>query len=118
MAEFYIEKMEISGAGVETAVYEFQPGANIIYGESDSGKSYVTECLDYMFGEKTMRLKASSGYDTIVLHVKTSKGKVKLLRCVDARKKAVEIFSTDEDFENFLKDHLLLINHMKEVNHF
>lgn len=101
MAEFYIKEMKISGPDKTTAVYEFQPGANIIYGESDSGKSYVVECLDYMFGEKTMRLKASSGYDTISVVVKTPKGEVKLLRCFDARKKNVEIFSTDEDFENF-----------------
>ena len=52
MADFYIKKLTVSGKNVKTAELNFEPGTNIIYGTSELGKSYIVECLDFMFGAK------------------------------------------------------------------
>ena len=67
MIDFYIKQLSVTGFNVRPMTLQFQRGANIIYGTSDSGKSYVVECLDFMFGAKTMRLKSSSGYNAVSL---------------------------------------------------
>ena len=69
MTNFFISQLKITGSEVRPATLEFKQGANIIYGNSDEGKSYIVECLDFMFGAKNMRLKASSGYSTITMTI-------------------------------------------------
>ena len=43
MTDFYIRKIAFSGPGVQRKEYNFKRGINIIYGDSDKGKSYVAE---------------------------------------------------------------------------
>ena len=100
MADFYIRQLTVSGDGVKPTVIEFKPGTNIIYGNSDIGKSYVVECLDFIFGAKNMRLKYTSGYSTVSAVIQTSQGEIHLERRFDVRKKAISIFSTDPRYEH------------------
>lgn len=66
---FYIKKIVITGSGVQPAVVDFTPGLNIIYGESNTGKSYIADCIDYMFGAKEIRISPDTGYDRITLSI-------------------------------------------------
>lgn len=50
MNRFYIEKLMVSGGGHHASVIDFKPGLNFILGPSNTGKSLVMDCLDYMFG--------------------------------------------------------------------
>lgn len=101
MVDFYIRQLTVSGEGVEPSVISFEPGTNLIFGNSDMGKSYVVECLDFIFGAKTMRLRHSSGYSTVTAIIQTKQGEIRLERRFDVSKKAVSIFSTDPRFESF-----------------
>ena len=49
---FYIEKLIVSGPGKPESVVEFKNGVNIICGPSNTGKTYIIKCLDYMFGSE------------------------------------------------------------------
>lgn len=89
MIDFYIKQLSVTGFNVRPMTLQFQRGANIIYGTSDSGKSYVVECLDFMFGAKTMRLKSSSGYNAVSLTIQTSQGEIYLERRFDVKKESV-----------------------------
>ena len=95
MTDFYIKQLSVTGNGVRPSTFEFRRGTNIIFGDSDSGKSYVAECLGFMFGAKTMRLKRSSGYNMVSVVVKTSQGEIHLARRFDVGKESVTIQSTD-----------------------
>ncbi len=95
MIDFYIQQLSVTGNGVRPSTFEFHRGTNIIFGDSDSGKSYVAECLGFMFGAKTMRLKRSSGYNMVSLVIKTSQGEIHLTRRFDVSKESVTIQSTD-----------------------
>lgn len=100
MADFYIKQLTVSGIGSTPTVIDFKPGTNIIYGNSDIGKSYIVECLDFLFGAKNMRLKSTSGYDTVSAVIQTTQGEIHLERRFDVSKKAVSIFSTDPRYEH------------------
>lgn len=47
---FYISKLVITGPSVESAQLEFKPGFNMIDGPSNTGKSYVHQCLNFLMG--------------------------------------------------------------------
>lgn len=65
MADFYIKRIIVSGGKNEPSVIDFGKGLNIVCGPSNTGKSYIVECLDYLFGSKTIRLDQKSGHDTV-----------------------------------------------------
>lgn len=46
---FYIKWLKITANDGESRLM-FEPGLNIIYGPSNSGKSMVLDCIDYMMG--------------------------------------------------------------------
>lgn len=45
-----IKKLEVKGVGKETATVAFKSGLNVIAGPSDTGKSYITKCLQFILG--------------------------------------------------------------------
>ena len=47
---FYIVRLEITGPGKKAAIVDFCDGLNIVYGASDTGKSYIIQAIDYLFG--------------------------------------------------------------------
>lgn len=86
MNRFYIEKLIVSGRGHRTTVIDFKPGLNFILGPSNTGKSLVMDCLDYVFGFAPKKNRPSKivdnnyGYERISLHLVTDKGTV-ILEC-------------------------------------
>lgn len=47
---FYIEKLTVTGSGKTDSTIDLSNGVNIIYGPSNTGKTYIVKCIDYMFG--------------------------------------------------------------------
>lgn len=47
-----IQSIAFHGPEREGAVVRFQDGLNVIYGASDTGKSFIIEAIDFMFGAK------------------------------------------------------------------
>lgn len=72
---FYISKIETSGSGKTTSTISLSSGLNIIYGPSNTGKSYIIECIDFIFGSKENPfLTEETGYDTVFMEVTTDNG--------------------------------------------
>lgn len=95
MNRIYIEKLVVSGGGHKATVIDFKPGLNFILGPSNTGKSLVMDCLDYMFGFSPKKNRPSKivdnscGYERITLHLVTGKGTVILERKIGDTKIAV-----------------------------
>ncbi|WP_228860383.1 hypothetical protein [Xenorhabdus sp. PB61.4] len=53
-----IRKILLRGSGVQDAYVDFDSGANILAGESETGKSYLISCLDYILGAEKLKKKA------------------------------------------------------------
>ena len=92
MNRFYIKKLMVSGGGHHTSVIDFKPGLNFILGPSNTGKSLVMDCLDYMFGFTPKKNKPSkivdnnNGYEWIPLQLATANGTVILERKIGESK--------------------------------
>lgn len=82
MFNFYIKELSLSGNNVETSSLDFTNGLNIICGPSNTGKSYIAECLDFIFGcdSKDFRIGKETGYDCVNMEVFTDEGNIYLER--------------------------------------
>lgn len=74
MSRFYIKQISAYGAGRTPSTIPFEDGVNIIHGASNSGKSYVISCINFMFGGDIPFTKDSTGYDTISMILKSNDG--------------------------------------------
>lgn len=95
MNRFYFEKLVVTGGGHKTTVIEFKPGLNFILGPSNTGKSLVMDCLDYVFGFSPKKDRPSKivdnnyGYERIALYLVTANDAVILERKIGDTKISV-----------------------------
>lgn len=75
MSRFHITKIAASGMDVKYSSVPFKDGVNFIVGPSNTGKSYVIGCIDFMFGGKEVPFsKDDTGYDTITMEMESDDG--------------------------------------------
>lgn len=69
MESIRIQQLRFIGNKKEDAVVNFERGLNVLCGASDTGKSYVAETLDYMFGGSNAPrdIPEAVGYSSIEL---------------------------------------------------
>lgn len=90
---FYIEKLIVTGSGKNDSIIELTNGVNIIYGPSNTGKTYIIKCIDYMFGSDKQPIDVSTGYQCVKIIVKTERGSVTMTREIGENK--IQIDSLD-----------------------
>lgn len=61
--QYYISKISASGTDQPTSSIDFKPGMNIIYGPSNTGKSYVFSCIRYVLGSNDFPIAEELGFD-------------------------------------------------------
>ncbi|KQY70322.1 hypothetical protein ASD52_30495 [Ensifer sp. Root142] len=68
---FQIRHLSFHGLDRKPAVVSFQSGLNVVYGASDTGKSYIVEAIDFMLGGKgpLPDIPQAKGYDRILLAI-------------------------------------------------
>ncbi|WP_088049276.1 AAA family ATPase [Virgibacillus dakarensis] len=73
---FYIKKLCVLGNNTKNAEIEFEQGLNIITGPSDTGKSYIFDCLNYMLGSSKVpkKIDEAKGYSTILMEIRLYSG--------------------------------------------
>jgi len=61
------------GPGVPVADLKLYPGLNVICGASETGKSFITESIDFMFGQENpvRNIKEQAGYDRVRLLIES-----------------------------------------------
>ncbi len=65
MQTFMIEKLRVSGAGKIDGVVEFTDGLNLIQGRSNTGKTWILRCINYLFGNDRRPYTPATGYTEI-----------------------------------------------------
>lgn len=75
---FYFSRIEARGKGKTPASIDFAKGLTVVSGASDTGKSYLLQCLDFMTGASTPpdEIDESIGYETLRLEIATWGGAV------------------------------------------
>ncbi|GAA4970551.1 AAA family ATPase [Algibacter aquimarinus] len=73
-AGFILKELRLIGDSVEKASIVFEKGVNIITGPSNVGKTFIFQCLNYMFGgsKPPKPIKQVRPYDFIYLEIKDS----------------------------------------------
>lgn len=95
--------MIVSGGEHKSSVVEFKKGLNLIIGPSNTGKSFVVDCIDYVFGFTPKSNKPSkivdnnNGYDIVTLHLRTNNGTVILERKIGDSK--IKVSGSDSSIE-------------------
>ncbi|HCJ7896503.1 TPA: AAA family ATPase, partial [Acinetobacter baumannii] len=63
------------GVHKKSVLLEFNQGLNVIYGASDTGKTYILQTIDFMLGAKEIRhIPEIRGYTDILLGIEISTG--------------------------------------------
>lgn len=75
---FFIKELCVTGNGKEPAIIQFKKGLNIIEGPSNTGKTLIFKCIDYIFGAKDNPL--IEGYDCISLKIGINNSEIDLTR--------------------------------------
>jgi hypothetical protein len=72
-----LRELRVTGTGKPNAVIKFAAGGNIIAGVSNSGKSYMLRCMDFVLGaeEMTKKIDEDAGYELVYLEFANDKGK-------------------------------------------
>lgn len=104
---FYIKKLHIEGNNVQTVTVNFFKGLNVIYGPSDTGKTFIFECIDYMLGAGNIPkdIPEAKKYSLCKLEIETFRDEFFLL----------ERSLKGGDFKLYDKNHTLL-KELKEKN--
>ncbi|GAK94318.1 ATPase [Nonlabens ulvanivorans] len=72
---FILKELRIVGDSLNNASVIFKKGVNVITGPSNVGKSYIFQCINYMFGasKPPKPIKQARAYEFIYLEIKDSK---------------------------------------------
>ena len=61
--QYYISKVSATGEDRDTSTVDLNPGLNIVYGPSNTGKSYIFSCIKYVLGGSKFPIAEELGYD-------------------------------------------------------
>ena len=71
MSGFYIKELTIKGNSVSDATVIFTKGLNVINGPSNTGKSFILQCIIYVLGAESLKnIKKINGYEKIFLEIR------------------------------------------------
>lgn len=70
-----LRELRLVGTGKEPAYLRFKRGGNVVSGDSDTGKSYILRCIDFVLGadEMTKVIEEAAGYDRVLLEFENDK---------------------------------------------
>lgn len=98
MAGIYIKSVTAYGVGKRDAIVEFTDGLNIITGYSDTGKTCIARCIEYVFGSDMLPFDESTGYEGVKMTISSCNGDVTLDRSIG--KKSVVVTSLNPDINS------------------
>lgn len=104
MNRFTLKKLTVSGGGNADTVLDFCEGLNLIVGPSNTGKSLIMDCIDYVFGFTPKKDKPSKivdnnhGYTHVSLILNTAGGDITLERKIGESK--INVISSNPDIKS------------------
>ena len=99
MSNFYVKQVAATGDKVKRATVEFTQGLNIIHGISDTGKTCIQMCIDYLFGGADLPFdKDVTGYSKVEMTVKTKDCEIIICRTLGTN--IITAVSADDDSFN------------------
>lgn len=108
---FYIKRLTlVTGNGVQSYL-DLEPGLNIIYGESNTGKSLIVDCIDYMFGATEHRFDQKLDIKELRIDIDVDGGSLSMTRKIDSTE-----FSVSSSVSGIDSDTYKTGNSKKSIN--
>lgn len=98
MSRSYIESVTAHGSGKNDAVVSFGKGLNIIQGFSNTGKTCVVRCIDFIYGSSTKPFEKSTGYNKVSMRIVTPNGAVTFSRAIGRNQ--IQVVSENPEIES------------------
>ncbi|MBJ8504382.1 hypothetical protein I6M96_05125 [Acinetobacter seifertii] len=75
--KFFIKALMVIGNNKKPAILNFDKKSHLIFGPTDTGKSYIVECIRFCLGDEKIPkdVGLSEGYSLAILHVESNSGK-------------------------------------------
>lgn len=73
---FVLRRLAVTGRGRPEAALSFHRGLNVIVGPSDTGKTYIAQCLDFIMGSQTppKSIPQAQGYTSLEVELESEDG--------------------------------------------
>lgn len=88
MNNIYIKKIVAKGKDKRDSIVEFSNKLSIIYGASNTGKTYIFKIINYLFGSSNLDIKTNTGYNEFDMVLSIDNKDVSISRCF----KSTDIF--------------------------
>lgn len=62
MSNVFIKSVIAKGQNKRDSIVEFSQNLSIIYGASNTGKTYIFKIINYLFGSSKLDVKSNTGY--------------------------------------------------------
>lgn len=74
---FFIKRLSLTGSSGIKSEVEFEKGLNVIVGPTNTGKSYIFECINFMLGGKDTpdEIEEAKDYETAYLEIESYEGR-------------------------------------------
>lgn len=117
---FFIKKLELIGTNIKPVTIEFKKGLNVIYGSSDTGKTFIFQCINFMLGGSSLPkpIPEAENYNLCRLEIETYKGEKHTLErsfkggsfnLYNVHSKLIKRLEEDNNKKNTISDFLLKI---------
>lgn len=92
MKRMILTKLTLSGVGKKDAVLTFKKGLNVITGDSDTGKTFAFQCINYVLGSERppKNISESTDYNEIALNFSIGNESYKIKRTLNSSKVCIE----------------------------
>lgn len=81
---FYIKRISLLTGKNVISTLDLESGLNIVYGESNTGKSLIVDCIDYMFGATEHRFDAKLQLKQITMILDVDGKNLTMRRAIDS----------------------------------
>lgn len=98
MSKFYIESITAHGSGKNDSVVSFGEGLNIIQGFSNTGKTCVVRCIDFIYGSSTKPFEKNTGYNKVSMRIVTPNGAITFSRTIGRNQ--IQVVSENPEIES------------------
>ena len=100
MPKIHIDRLEVSGQNQSSSI-DFGKNVTIISGPSDTGKTYIYKCIDYIFGAKKDNQPfdpETTGYNKIKVYLTTDIGNITIEREIGTN--SYEVYKKNKNEES------------------
>ena len=92
MKRMILTRLTLSGAGKADAILNFKKGLNVVTGDSDTGKTFAFQCINYVLGGERppKNIVEANGYSEITLDFSVDDESYRIKRTLESSKVCIE----------------------------